>query len=228
MAGDMENTQSYEKKLKAYQRKKLEYEMLEVPLIDDEVFKKNSIPEIIEALKLSLGDGPQYDISDSRVLMVAEPTLSYDVPRYKDDKIQRFIDKKKKASEAEKKKLDKGLEEYLSRPSEKLCDFIHQKQRELNKFGSEIYLPVYMSRKTYSKLISDQTKEPKFETCVQLIFGLNLNIDDANKLLRLAGKAFSDSEYHRTVRYFVEQRQYDIDALNETLIKLNYEAIGCE
>ena len=60
------------------------------------------------------------------------------------------------------------------------------------------------------------------------LLNLNLNIDDANKLLRLAGKAFSDSEYHRTVRYFVEQRQYDIDALNETLIKLNYEAIGCE
>jgi hypothetical protein len=51
-------------------------------------------------------------------------------------------------------------------------------------------------------------------------------MDEANKILRLVGKAFSDSEYHRTVKYFIENKEYSIDVLNETLMKLNLKVIG--
>ena len=49
---------------------------------------------------------------------------------------------------------------------------------------------------------------------------------EANKILRLVGKAFSDNEYHRTVKYFIENKEYSIDVLNETLMKLNLKVIG--
>ena len=83
-------------------------------------------------------------------------------------------------------------------------------------------------QQTYSKLISNQTKEPSFETCVQLMFTYKSDISEANKILQLVGKAFSDSEYHRTVKYFIEHKQYDINDLNDTLLKLNYDVIGCK
>ena len=46
----MEFEQPFEKKLKAYKRKKAEYEMLEEAEIEDEVFRKETVQEIIEAL----------------------------------------------------------------------------------------------------------------------------------------------------------------------------------
>ena len=222
----MEFEQSFEKKVKAYKRKKAAYEMLEETMIDDEPFRKESVQEIIEALKLTLPESSQYDLSDLSMMMVAEPESSYS--GYKDDKIERFLNKQNKALESEKKKLDKGLLEYLKQPGEKLCDFMVKKQIELKRSGSEIYKPVLMTKQTYSKLITNQTKEPAFETCVQLMFTFKSDLEEANKILRLAGKAFSDSEYHRTIKYFIENKNYDIDALNETLLKLNFDVIGCK
>ena len=223
----MEYEKSIEKKLKTYKRKKLEYEMLEDTMIDDEVFKKNSVQEIIEALKTKVDDKPYYSFSDFTLQMqtVSEAESFYGIDK---DKADRFLNRANKAVEGEKNQIDKALQEYLKQPGEKLCDFMVKKQIELNRFGSEIYKPVLMTKQTYSKLISNQTKEPSFETCVQLMFTYKSDITEANKILQLVGKAFSDSEYHRTVKYFIEHKQYDINDLNDTLLKLNYDVIGCK
>ena len=84
-----------------------------------------------------------------------------------------------------------------------------------------------MSRQVYSKLISNQTKNPGFETCIQLAFGLKLNIEDTTELLRLAGHALSDNHYHKIVKYFIEKENYDIDELNKCLYMCNLKPIGC-
>ena len=157
------------------------------------------------------------------MLQVAELEASYGK-----NKLEKYKEQAIKKLDAEKKKLDKALLDYLNQPEERLCDFIVKKQNELNRYGSEIYKPVLMTKQTYSKLTSNLTKEPSFETCVQLMFTFKSDIEEANKILRLAGKAFSDSEYHRTVKYFIENKEYSIDVLNETLLKLNYEVIGCK
>ena len=47
----MEYGDSIEKKLKAYKLMKAKYEIEEKPLINDEVFSKSTVPEIIDALK---------------------------------------------------------------------------------------------------------------------------------------------------------------------------------
>lgn len=219
----MEFEQTFEKKLKAYKRKKAEYEMLEEVEIEDEVFRKETVQEIIEAFKAKLSATPIYDFSDLRMLQVAAPEASYEkniVEKYKDKAIKKL--------DAEKKKLDKALLDYLNQPGERLCDFMAKKQKELNRYGSEMYKPVLMTKQTYSKLILNKTKEPSFESCVQLMFTYKSDMEEANKILRLVGKAFSDSEYHRTIKYFIENKEYSIDVLNETLLKLNYEVIGCK
>ena len=217
----MEFEQPFEKKLKAYKRKKAEYEMLEEVEIEDEVFRKETVQEIIEALNAKLANSPIYNFSDPMMLEVADLEASYGkskVEKYKEQAIKRL--------DAEKKKLDKALLDYLNQPEERLCDFMVKKQNELNRYGSEMYKPVLMTKQTYSKLISNQIANPSFESCVQLMFTYKSDMDEANKILRLVGKAFSDSEYHRTVRYFIENKEYSIDVLNETLMKLNLKVIG--
>jgi hypothetical protein len=219
----MEFEQPFEIKLKAYKRKKAEYEMLEEAEIEDEVFRKETVQEIIEAFKAKLSATPINNFSDPRMLDVADLEASYGkskVDKYKEQAIKKL--------DAEKKKLDKALLDYLNQPEERLCDFMVKKQNELNRHGSEMYKPVLMTKQTYSKLISNQIANPSFESCVQLMFTYKSDMDEANRILRLVGKAFSDSEYHRTVKYFIENKEYSIDVLNETLMKLNLKAIGCK
>ena len=217
----MEFEQPFEKKLKAYKRKKTEYEMLEEAEIEDEVFRKETVQEIIEALNAKLANSPIYNFSDPMMLEVADLEASYDK-----SKIEKYKEQAIKKLDAEKKKLDKALLDYLNQPEERLCDFMVKKQNELNRYGSEMYKPVLMTKQTYSKLISNQIANPSFESCVQLMFTYKSDMDEANKILRLVGKAFSDSEYHRTVKYFIENKEYSIDVLNETLMKLNLKVIG--
>ena len=217
----MEFEQPFEKKLKAYKRKKAEYEMLEEAEIEDEVFRKETVQEIIEALNAKLANSPIYNFSDPMMLEVADLEASYGK-----SKVEKYKEQAIKKLDAEKKKLDKALLDYLNQPEERLCDFMVKKQNELNRYGSEMYKPVLMTKQTYSKLISNQIANPSFESCVQLMFTYKSDMDEANKILRLVGKAFSDSEYHRTVKYFIENKEYSIDVLNETLMKLNLKVIG--
>ena len=219
----MEFEQPFEKKLKAYKRKKAEYEMLEEAEIEDEVFRKKTVQEIIEALNAKLANSPIYNFPDPMMLEVADLEASYGK-----SKVEKYKEQAIKKLDAEKKKLDKALLDYLNQPEERLCDFMVKKQNELNRYGSEMYKPVLMTKQTYSKLISNQIANPSFESCVQLMFTYKSDMDEANKILRLVGKAFSDSEYHRTVKYFIENKDYSIDVLNETLMKLNYKVIGCK
>ena len=60
------------------------------------------------------------------------------------------------------------------------------------------------------------------------MFGFELNLEEANEMLRLVGKAFSDSDYHRTVKFFIENKNYDFDELNKKLIEMEHPPIGCE
>ena len=219
----MEFEQPFEKKLKAYKRKKAEYEMLEEAEIEDESLNKNTVPEIIEALISNLDATPVYNVTDFPLMQVAESIDSYSKETY-----AKFQKLELKKLETERKQLDKALKDYLNQPGEKLCDFIARKVREMNLKAPEVYKPVLMRKQTYSRLISNRIKEPTFETCVQLMLRFHSDIEEANKILRLAGRAFSDSEYHRTVKYFIENKEYSIDALNEALMKLNYEVIGCK
>jgi len=217
----MEFEQPFEKRLKAYKRKKTEYEMLEETMIEDEVFRKETVQEIIEALSAEIAASPIYNFTDPGMLQVAELEASYGK-----NKLEKYKEQAIKKLDAEKKKLDKALLDYLNQPEERLCDFMVKKQNELNRYGSEMYKPVLMTKQTYSKLISNQIANPSFESCVQLMFTYKSDMDEANKILRLVGKAFSDSEYHRTVKYFIENKEYSIDVLNETLMKLNLKVIG--
>ena len=217
----MEFEQPFEKRLKAYKRKKTEYEMLEETMIEDEVFRKETVQEIIEALSAEIAASPIYNFTDPAMLQVAELEASYGK-----NKLEKYKEQAIKKLDAEKKKLDKALLDYLNQPEERLCDFMVKKQNELNRYGSEMYKPVLMTKQTYSKLISNQIANPSFESCVQLMFTYKSDMDEANKILRLVGKAFSDSEYHRTVKYFIENKEYSIDVLNETLMKLNLKVIG--
>lgn len=162
-------------------------------------------------------------------LMVSESAKEYN-PANKTLKSEYNVTnlKLRKYAAKEVKIGSKALQDYLNTPGKKLCDFIVEKQNILKIKPSQIYNSVFMNKQVYSRIIRNQVKFPDFESCVQLIFGLHLNIEDANELLRLAGRAFSDDEYHKIVKFHIENKDYNITNLNNNLWNNGIDkAIGC-
>lgn len=208
---------SIEKKLQDYKLLKAKYERQEKALIDDSVFRKKTVPEIIRALQAEL-------LGSMVVADQPSPYMGYELP----GSLEKSSPKSLKEVYAERKKLEEALEECLKQPGETVGKFILRKQHEIGQFGSDIYKPVLMTRQTYSKLFSDYTKAPTFETCVQIIFRFKMDMQEAEEFLRLAGRAFSDENNHRIVKTFIEQKNYNIDDLNEMLIRHGYDVIVCK
>ena len=51
-------------------------------------------------------------------------------------------------------------------------------------------------------------------------------MEESTEMLRLAGLAFSESEYHRIVKFYVENKEYNFDDLNKSLLDNNIKPIG--
>ena len=216
------------KKEKKYKRTldliRAKYEFYEADVSEDDwIFEKDSIEDIIRASIEILDKKIQKVLSEQDNLFGG---MSYGLP---DESSKTFINKEIKELKKEKKALEESLKKYLEEGSKnpKFCDFILKKKNDLNIVNpADIYKPVLMTRKTYHNVITIYDYKPSFETCVQFIFSLKLNIEESTEMLRLAGLAFSESEYHRIVKFYVENKEYNFDDLNKSLLDNNIKPIG--
>lgn len=203
---------------------------------DDECFKYNTVPEVINAISESIKSNFVADYrkklkEGTGSLWVAENVFDYVLhessPFNKteeptDNEIFLRDSNGRKTLEA----LQKSLEEYYKTPGKKFCDVVKEYENKKKITGPEVYKPVLMSKQTYSKVVNNITKQPDFKTCVQFAFALKLTFPEAKELFRLAGNAFSDDIYHRVVKLFIEKHNYNIDELNAALYKLKIPTIG--
>ena len=230
--------------------KMLEQEELSFP---EEILEQNSVSDIINAFKKYYIGNYESPIEPD-ILIVAEPQNYYgrsflqeatpfddavddleETDEFDEEYIKDYPGcalaipselSEKKSKEEILKDLDQALQNYLKAPEKTVSDFVIQKQNTLNLKPADVYKPVFMTRQNYSKIISNYTKHPKFEACIQLAFGLKLDLADTTELLRRAGNAFSDDLYDRVIQYFIEKKQYDIIELNICLDKIGEKPIG--
>lgn len=218
----------------------------------EEILEQNSVPQIINAFKkYYIG---KYDFLDTpETLFVADFESYYgrdiiqktpfdepvddleEIDEFDNDYIKDYpgcaavpaeLISGKKPTKEVLKDLDQALQDYLKAPEKTVSDFIIKKQNELHLKPADIYKPVLMTRQNYSKIITNYTKHPKFEACIQLAFGLKLDLEDTTELLRRAGNAFSDDIYDRVIMYFIEHQRYNMSELNECLYRLGENPIG--
>lgn len=204
--------------------------------VDDSCFSKKSIPEIINAISESIKTNyVAYYREKSKEsinnLFVAEDSIGYvlhesspfnKAPELTDDDIFSRDSKGIK----ERSLLAQGLDDYLKTPEKKFCDLIFDYQQKMNIEGPQVYKQVLMSKQVYSHVISNVSKHPDFETCVQFAFAFKLTLPEAEELFRMAGRAFSDDIYHQIVKYFIENKCYDIYELNNALYMREIPPIG--
>jgi len=229
-----------------------DYEMMEKNSafpIPEEILDLDTVPSIIGAFKNYYIEH-YYSLDNTFNLLVAENDRHYG---YKDDleedayqdedeeeedesdpflryglcaDISPYFLTEKKSKEEIIKTFDEDLQNYLKAPEKTVSDFVIKKKNELNLKAAEIYKPALMTRQNYSKIVTNFTKHPKFEACIQLAFGLKLDLADTTELLRRAGNAFSDDLYDRVIMYFIENGRYDMFELNKALDKIGEEPIG--
>lgn len=237
-------------------KEKYEYTQKNTDNIDEHIIG-NTVPEIIQNLKdyyykKKIEQKKEDEIRNKKNAMLYQllgkiegsgievvtdreefyRVLESKVPVQKMVKESSYQQENKKASEVffdkEIDKLDKALQDYLSTPEKKLCDFVVERVNKLYEKAPDMYKSVFMDKRVYSNIVSNKVKNPKFESCVQLAFGLKLDIDETTELFRLAGSALSDSMYHRIVKFYIENKKYSIMSLNESLDKIGIKPIGCE
>ncbi|MCI8403055.1 MAG: RNase III inhibitor [Lachnospiraceae bacterium] len=119
------------------------------------------------------------------------------------------------------------LEELLSHMEESFTEMLLRLIDEKGYSDVEVYKRANMDRKLFSKIRGNREYHPKKATVLSLAVALRLSVDEAADLLRRAGYSFSNSSRQDIiVRYFLQQEEYDMFTINETLFCFEEPLLG--
>lgn len=92
---------------------------------------------------------------------------------------------------------------------------------------STIYKKAGMDRKHFSKIRSNVDYRPKKATVVSLAFALELDEEETEDLLGVAGYSLSGSDtYDLVIRFFLAKRIHDYDRVNDSLDEMKLKTLG--
>ena len=115
------------------------------------------------------------------------------------------------------------LEDLEPTFSQKLFELI----RKQGISETDCYKNANIDRRLFSKIRSDDEYQPKKNTVFALIFGLKLNLTDAEDLLDAAGYSISHSlKMDVLVEFLIKKKIYDLITVNEVLYKYGCPLLG--
>ena len=110
--------------------------------------------------------------------------------------------------------LGKLLQQRESTFSEYLLDLL----KERGGKDSEVYKRAEISKQLFSKILSNRDYRPTKDTAIQLAIGLQLDLNQTQKLLEKAGYALTrSSKTDLVVQYYIEKKVYSVTFINEAL-----------
>ena len=125
-----------------------------------------------------------------------------------------------------------------ARPSLSLDEFLKardagftEKLRELiarrGMKNSAVYKRANISKQHFSKLINDPDARPTKPTAIALALALELNLAETRDLIGRAGYALTNSStFDLIIRYFIENKQYNVVEINIALYEFDQSLLG--
>ena len=121
----------------------------------------------------------------------------------------------------------KSLEQLLDEADVGFGETLLQLIERSGKKNVEVYKRANLDKKHFSKIITNPGYYPKKPAVVALAVALELDLDQTRDLLARAGYGMSrSSKFDIIVQYFIENGQYDIFAINETLFAFDQPLLG--
>ena len=119
------------------------------------------------------------------------------------------------------------LDEIIGNVGENFSEMLLRLLIEKDLKNSEVYHRANISRKVFSKIMTNPDYHPKKNTVLALAIGMRLNLDETKDLLARAGYALSPgSKFDLIVQYCIEQREYNIVKINIILDDYRQPCLG--
>ena len=95
------------------------------------------------------------------------------------------------------------------------------------KKDSQIYKKANLSKQHFSKIRNNPDYKPTKQTAIALALALELDVAQTNDLIGRAGYTLSNSsKFDLIIRYFIEQRNFDIVQINFALYEFDQSLLG--
>lgn len=122
-------------------------------------------------------------------------------------------------SEASAAPLSAGsLEELLGQSESTFSEYLLDILKERSGKDSEVYKRAEISKQLFSKMLSNKYYQPTKNTVIQLAIGLQLDVNQTQKLLEKAGYTLTrSSKADLVVQYYIERKVYNVKFINLAL-----------
>lgn len=111
-----------------------------------------------------------------------------------------------------------SLEDFLGQSEKTFSEFLMDLLRERSGKDSEVYKRAEISKQLFSKMLSNKNYQPTKGTVIQLAIGLQLDVNQTQKLLEKAGYTLTrSSKSDLVVQYYIDRKIYNIAFINMAL-----------
>jgi len=120
-----------------------------------------------------------------------------------------------------------SLEDMLKQADAGFTETLLKLIDKTGKKDSEIYKKANISKQHFSKIRNNPAYKPTKPTAIALALALELNLEETKDLIGRAGYALTNSsKFDLIIRYFIEQRNFNVVEINLALYEFDQALLG--
>ena len=120
-----------------------------------------------------------------------------------------------------------ALKDFLSQADAGFTETLLKLIDKTGKKDSEIYKKANLSKQHFSKIRNNPNYKPNKATAIALALALELDLEQTKDLIGRAGYALSNSsKFDLIIRYFIEQKNYNVVEINMALYEFDQMLLG--